>query len=197
MSKTSYLLAEDPAADLAVAEAMAAELEEYIVKDELYRTVIARTPAGDQKISMAGGDLLARLYRLEGERAALLPEQVRRLDDLQQRVDATIYSLKSRFHARLQREIKARLDSLRWFLDECREDRQRCRTNYPFEMRHRQRIEEILKRVEHELPDDLRLRLNEVDRGIRLHANQSEFVWDERLRPLFPAERYWYLYIRP
>jgi hypothetical protein len=64
-------------------------------------------------------------------------------------------------------------------------------------MRHRQRIEEILKRIGPELPDDLRIRLNEVDRGIRAHATQAEFVWDERLRPIFPAERYWYLYRRP
>ena len=39
MAKNNYVLAEEPAADLAVLEAFAAELEEYIVKDELYRTV--------------------------------------------------------------------------------------------------------------------------------------------------------------
>ena len=44
MSKSNYVLAEEPAVDLAVLEALAAELEEYIVKDELYRTVRVNLP---------------------------------------------------------------------------------------------------------------------------------------------------------
>ncbi|MEZ4718746.1 MAG: hypothetical protein R2851_22025 [Caldilineaceae bacterium] len=75
MATDSHVLAEDPAVDLTLAAAMTAELEEYIVKSDLYRTVIARTPRGDEKITMTGGDLLTRLHRLQGERARLTPAQ--------------------------------------------------------------------------------------------------------------------------
>ncbi len=54
-----------PAADLAIAVAMVEELEDYIIEDELYRTVGVRVPGrGDMRIRMTGGDLLTRLYRL-------------------------------------------------------------------------------------------------------------------------------------
>ena len=70
MSKSNYVLAEEPAVDLAVLEAFTAELEEYIIKDELYRTVRVHLPAGDQMIQMSGGDLLTRIFRLSAERDA-------------------------------------------------------------------------------------------------------------------------------
>jgi hypothetical protein len=193
----SYLMAENPVTDLEIAEAMVAELEDYIINDELYRTLIVRTSAGDENIRMTGGDLLARLHRLQGERDRLNADQRIRLDAAQRRADEIIYSYKTRFHERLAREMKARLDSLKWFLDECAEDPRRCRTEFPFEMRNRQRIEEILKQVGPTTPEELAERLRAVDRRIRMIAQGSDFIWDARVKHIYPPERYWYLYMRP
>ena len=49
MSKTSYVAAEDPVVDLEISQQMAAELEDYIVKDELYRAMTVRTTAGEER----------------------------------------------------------------------------------------------------------------------------------------------------
>ena len=141
MLKTSVLMAQEPTTDLVIVEAMADELEEYIVANELYRTLSLRTAEGNQTLQMTGADLLTRLYRLQGERNQLSTADQARLDAVQTRVDDTIYSLRNRFQERLQREIKARLDSLKWFLDDCLADRQRCRVEFPVEMRKVQRIE--------------------------------------------------------
>ena len=108
MSQSSHVLAEDPAVDLAIAQEMVEELETYIVNDDLYRTVIVRTPRGDEKLTMTGGDLLSRLHRLQSERDLLTPEQQATLDEVQSKADATIYSLNTRFNQRLERELKAR-----------------------------------------------------------------------------------------
>ena len=143
MSKTNYVVAEEPATDLAVLETMVGELEEYIFKNELYRTVQVRTPSGDQMLQMSGGDLLTRIFRLAAERDRLTSDQQARFDRARKQAEATIYSLRTRFHERLNREVKARLDTLNWFLDECMLDAQRSRTEYPFEMRNRQRIDVI------------------------------------------------------
>ncbi len=145
MNEEGYLMAEDPSVDLEISEIMVDELEDYIIDDELYRTVIARTSAGDKNLNMSGGDFLARLGRLQAERAALTEAEQARLDALVKRAEAVIYSLKTRFHERLNREFKARLDGLRWFLDDCAENQSKCRGEYPFEMRNRQRIEEICR----------------------------------------------------
>jgi hypothetical protein len=197
VNKPSYLMAEDPETDLEITEAMVADLEEYIVKDELYRTLIVRTSAGDQNLRMTGGALLARLHRLQGERNGLGPGLQQRVDAAQSKANEVIRSLRGRFHARLYREVRARLDSLRWFLDECFEDRQRCRSEFPFEMRNRQRIEEILKEVGSNLPAELRDGLRVIDKRIRDAAQPGEFTWDPRVQKIYPPERYWYLYLRP
>ena len=197
MSQNSYLLAEEPGVDLSITEAMVQELEDYIVGNDLYRTLIARTANGDQKLQMSGGDFLARLHRLQGERDVLTPGEQKRLDAAQQRADSTIYSLRTRFHERLGREIKARLDSLRWYLDDCRDSRAKCQTEYPFEIRNRQRIEEILKQLGNQVPPDLASVLGQVDQRIRQLTQGSGFVWDRRLEKVYPSERYWYLYQRP
>ncbi len=197
MIKTSVLMAQEPTTDLLLVEAMATELEAYILANELYRTITARTPEGDQMFQMTGADLLTRLHRLQGERSTLAPRDQERLAMVQASVDATIKSLRTRFLERLQREIKARLDSLKWFLDDCLADRQRCRVEFPFEMRNRQRIEEALKMMNNQLPAPLQDSLRQIDTRLRQVAQPSAFIWDERWKSSFPPQPYWYLYIRP
>jgi len=196
MPQTGHIMAVDPGVDLAILQAMTDELEEYLVNDELYRTVIMRTPTGDRKLTMTGASLLSVLRRLQGERYDLSLEQQERLDAVAAQVEEITGSLKTRFHARLLREMKARLGGLTWYLDDCSDDRQRCRANYPFEIRNRQRIEEIVKEVGDDMPDDLASQLDAVDGRIRYYTQPSEFVWDKRLEKIFPRDPYWYLYMR-
>jgi hypothetical protein len=197
MAKMSQVVAEDPAVDLTVVEAMTAELEAYLVGDELYRTLVVHTPKGDQKLQMTGGDLLTRLHRLRGQIDQLTPEQRSRFETAEKQAEKSIYSLRSRMVQRLQREMKSRLDSLRWFLDEWEQDRRRGRTDYPYEIRNRQRIQEILKFLGNQVPEDLKAALNQIDHRIRRMTAGSGFLWDARLQSVFPADPYWYLYATP
>jgi len=196
VSKASYLLAEEPAIDLAVVAAEIKNLEEYIIKDEVYRTVIAPTPGGDRNLQMTGGDLLSRLYRLQQQRDALTDAEQGELDNLQSQSDAIIKSLRTRFRGLAEREIKTRLNSIGWFLDDCASDQKRCRTEFPFEIRNRQRIEELLKVFEPGgLDEKLATALKSMDQRIRMSARASDFIWDERLESAFPKSPYWYLYV--
>jgi hypothetical protein len=197
MAKNNYVLAEEPAADLAVLEAFAAELEEYIVKDELYRTVRVHLPTGDQMIQMSGGDLLTRIFRLAAERDRLTPEQQARFDAARSAVEQTIYSLRTRFHQRLLREVKARLDSLNWFLDECASEPARCRGEYPFEIRNRQRIDAVVQELGGDLTPELKSQIGRTDERLRMIVRPGNFAWDSRLEGVFPRTRFWYLYVSP
>jgi len=197
MAKDSILKVEEPGIDLEIAEAFVAELDNYIIKDDLYRTVFVRTGEGEINLQMTGGDLLARLHRLQGEADALLADEQRRLATAQHEADRIIHSLKTRFHQRLQREMKTRLDSLRYYLDELDDDRQAAGSNFPFEMRNRQRIEEIVKQLGRDATGDLLTQLRQIDNRIRQVGKPSDFTWDARVRRVYPQERYWYLYMRP
>ncbi len=193
----SYLAAEEPAVDLQIAEIMLNELEAYIIGTDLYRTVLVGTSAGDSRMNMSGGDFFARLGRLQGERDALSEDEQARLDQVQTRADEIAYSLQSRFNQRLNQELKSRMDSIRYFLNECGEASGRCREEYPFEMRNRQRITEILRLLGDDADPELLKSLEAVDQRILRISKESPFVWDERLSSVYPQPKYWYLYRRP
>ena len=197
MSQTSHVLAETPAIDLAVLAAEVTELEEYIVKGEVYRTLRVPTTAGVQQVQMSGGDVLTRLFRLEGERERLPVEQRSQVKELALQARSTIYSLRTRFHDLLKREVKARIDSLNWFLDDVSGDPKRARTDYPYEIRNRQRIAAIVDELAEDFTPELKVELKRVDERIRLIVQPAAFVWDSSLELLFPRERFWYLYVSP
>ncbi len=197
MSKLSTTVATDPAIDLAVVREMATEFDNFIVDDEVYRTVVIRTERGDERIQSSGGDLLARMHRLSAQRDQLSAAQQSEWDDQKKQVEQLIKDFRSRFHDLLVREAKARLNSLKWFLDECQEDRRQCRIQYPFEIRNRQRVGEIWKALEQSAPATFKSEIEAIDRRIRGMTAPSEFVWDSRVQSLYPKESYWYLYALP
>ena len=117
------------------------------------------------------------------------------IDQLAADADKIIYSLKTRFNQRLVRELKARTDALRWWLDDAAQNPNEARANYPYEIRNRQRIEEIVKRLGNEMPQENAAALAAVDRRLRPSASGKSFVWDAALASVFPQEPYWYLYV--
>ena len=197
MAKNNYVMSVNPAVDLAVLEAENDELQDYIVGNDLYRTVHVRTPEGDQTVQMSGGDVLTRIFRLAGEAERLTPDQQRRFATARTAAEQTIYSLRTRFHALLNREVKARLDALNWFLDDASVDPKRARSEYPFEIRNRQRVEVILRELGSDLLPELKQQLQRVDGRIRVVAQPTGFIWDSQLEPIYPHDSFWYLYVNP
>jgi hypothetical protein len=195
MNLESHVVAVNPTTDLLIVKEMVGELENYIVNEDLYRTVTVRTPSGDARLQMTGGDLLTRLYRLSRERARLSPAEQQSLDALQAESEKIIYSLKSRFQQRLVRELKARTDALKWYLDDAAQTPVEGKANYPYEIRNRQRIEESIKALGNNVPGENAAALAQVDRRLRGMGRGADFVWDESLAEVFPSQPYWYLYV--
>jgi hypothetical protein len=197
MSKLSTTVAADPAIDLAVIREMVTEFQDYILGDEVYRTLIIRMGRGDERIQSSGGDLLARLHKLNAQADELSPAQQQEFADLRRRLDESMADFRTRFHALLERETRARLNSLKWFLDECQEDRRQCRIQYPFEIRNRQRMAEIWKILSQNPPQGLRSQIDAIDRRIRSLTAPADFVWDDQVKTVYEREEYWYLYVLP
>lgn len=195
MNLESHVVAENPSTDLQIVREMVSELENYIINEDLYRTVVIRTPTGDARLKMTGGDLLTRLYRLSRERARLSSAEQQELDALQAESERIIYSLKTRFQQRLVRELKARTDALKWYLDDAAQTPHEGKSNYPYEIRNRQRIEEIVKALGNHVPAENAVALANVDRRLRGMGSGAAFVWDPALAEVFPSQPYWYLYI--
>lgn len=197
MSTTEHATPESPTADLAVIEAMSNELENHLVANEVYRTIIIDSDGSGQPHKMSLGELLARLNRLMAERPNLPPETKNRVDNVLAQFETTSHELLSRYHELLVREVRTRLNALRWFLEDCAEDRERCRSEFPFEMRNRQRITEIVKALGDALPAELADEIAEVDARIRNLTHEAEFTWQDKLQIVYPEDAYWYLYVLP
>ena len=103
--------------ELTIIEALANELETYIVHGNIYRTLLISTTSGQRKMTMSGGDLLVRLNRLREQYAVLSLEQQGRFEHVASQVQRIIDSLRTRFHDLLRRELKARTDQLNWNVD--------------------------------------------------------------------------------
>lgn len=193
----STTVAATPGEDLAVVREMANEMQDYLLGDDVYHTLVVKTPQGEERIQSSCGDLLARLHKLAGQEKQLSGAQREELTAIRRRIDASTGSMRSRYHGLMEREIRARLNSLQWYLDDCAEDSRACRVQYPFEIRNRQRIAELMKALGDSAPADLQTGLESIDRRLREATVSAEFVWDKRVRDVYPRDEYWYLYVLP
>ena len=201
-SRLSTVIAAAPETDLAVVAAMAAQFESYILKGQVYRTVVVPTPgdhrgAGERPVQSSGGDVLARLHKLAAQSDSLSPEQKETLAEAKAQIDTATARLPSHYQALLLREARARLNSLNWFLDDCNENRRECRVQYPFEIRNRQRIAEIGKALEAGSAEALATQLASVDQRLQGMLAGREFVWEAAVSHVYPRVEYWYLYGLP
>ncbi|MEM7127032.1 MAG: hypothetical protein AAF702_11935 [Chloroflexota bacterium] len=131
--------------ELSVLRSMAGELEDYIIEGEVYRTVLVPQGGGNSSSQMSGGDLLARLAELQEASPTMSATEQAQVAETAEQIQATIRSLRTRFHGILERELKARRDISKWD-DEERINQDKDK-NYiaPAEMDNRKRIDIIRK----------------------------------------------------
>lgn len=195
--KLSTTVAATPVEDLAIVREMANELQDYLLGEEVYHTLVVVTSQGEERIQSSCGDLLARLHKLAGQSKLLSPAQRDELSSIHRRIDATTKTMQTRYHGLIIREVRARLNSLQWYLDDCDEDRRQCRVQYPFEIRNRQRIGEMVKVLGDKQPPDIQAEIAAIDSRLRETTVSADFVWDNRVKDVYPREEYWYLYVLP
>lgn len=195
--RQSTTVAATPEEDLAVVREMANEMQDYLLGEDVYRTLVVTTNQGEERVQSSCGDLLARLHRLDSENHRLTQAQRDELTAIKRRISAGTGPMRARYSGLIQREIRARVNSLKWYLDDCQEDTRACRVQYPFEIRNRQRVAELLKALDDETPNDIRAEVEAVDRRLREATAGAAFVWDKRVQDVYPKEEYWYLYALP
>ncbi len=197
MVKPSTVIAPSIQEDLLVVRAMADQIDGYFVDDEVFRTLIVDTDEGPRRLDSSLGDVLSRLYRLEAQSERLTPEQRAQLDAARRAIQDALRTMHSRFVELATREIRSRLTSLSWYLDDCQDNLRQCRVQYPFEIRNRERIEHLMEALGEDLSPEVRRSVAAVDSRIRSLTEPADFVWDERIRAIYPQERFWYLYVLP
>lgn len=192
-TKLSTVIAAAPATDLAIVQEMAGQLESYLLQGEVYRTIVLPLRAAE-RVQTSGGDLLARLHKLSAQSDALSEQERQTLANAKAKIAETTGRLRVQYQTLLLREAKARLHSLKWFLDDCQESPQEGRVQYPFEIRNRQRVAEIGKALDEDGTAELTAQLTSIDQRLRTLTGGTAFVWDKSVAHVYPRSEYWYLY---
>jgi hypothetical protein len=179
--------------DIRVVSEMAAGLVPYVYEQELYGPMPPNMPR------LTFGGLLMRLHRLHALRDRLSPEQQAKVDAAQAALDKARKDWPVAFEGKLEREIDARLKTLGGLLQECRDDQRHCGEAYPSEIEKRVMLEHLADaaQAQNTLTDVQKAGIKGFDTSMRGYAQESAFIWDERLQPAYPRSPFWFLYMRP
>ena len=129
---------------LAITQAMADELTDYLMGDSLYRQLVVKTPTGTKQPKMTIGALLENLELLRWEKESLSTGQQAALAAIEQKVDLGRSAFAQQWQAHLRRELKGLLNSWRWYLDEAGSSSS-AGENYASEVHIRTRIDLVMR----------------------------------------------------
>lgn len=182
---------------LAIADAMADELADYLMGDNLYRQLIVKTPTGVKQPKMTVGALLENVRNLEWEEAQLSGDQRRRLRDIKDRIALERGSFGAPWRTMLRREFKALLDSWRWYLDDAGRDPD-ARENYSREAHIRTRIDVVQEALAKDpLSTEYRRELSGLDARLRPMLHGGAYAGPSDYESRYPADQAWWLYGQP
>ncbi|NPA90097.1 MAG: hypothetical protein GXO55_01410 [Chloroflexi bacterium] len=184
---------------LLTVEKMVEELEDYIVRDELFRQLIVHTPWGDELPKLSLGGLVERLNFLEKHLDELPPEERERVRKARDAYERFVRQYRDLVAQRFRREFKSYLHSWKWYLDELRENPDKA-ADYPAEVHNRVRLTTLLDEMERLHlpldPEQVQL-LEQLDAWLRAHWEPGDFVWVGHDPEDYDPQKYWYLYGRP
>jgi hypothetical protein len=176
--------------DLKTLAAMASGLTPYLYESEMYGYLDGDLP----KLTLGG--LLMRLHRLGHLAPSLNTEQ----QTLISKAHATFETERSHwavhYDQKLQHELQSRVDSFDQFLNEWAEDPSGSSANYPTQAEKRVMIKHLQQEATERgvLSDMYRTRITEIDQKLHHALTECDFIFDERLRDIYPHTEFWWLY---
>ncbi len=187
----------DMASRLAVTQAMAEELADYLRRgDNLYQPMHVQTPGGTEDPVLTVGALLDNIAALRSA-AGLTAEQQDALSAIEAKVDHDRRALREQWDALLSRELKALLDSWKWYLDDAETD-QRARDRYRSEVHARTRLDLVLRALgEDQSVAEQQKRLAGLDARLRAMWKPGAYIGPTGRQAEYPEEGAWWLYGRP
>ncbi len=184
--------------DVKEALTMAKGLEDYVRGQELYGNsgggFFSKMPA------LTVGALAMRLRRLEVLSSDLTAEQRQQARQAQTLYDDVAKEWRVHFEEKVLREINSRVDAMRQFFQEAKQNAKSASGNYLPEVLRRTIIQELLIVVDTLgiEGDNLRPKVKVSDTALRTYSTQpSDFIWNPLLQQVYSPQVYWWLYHRP
>lgn len=194
MSK-DYTLAQD----LREAQAFADNLESYVQGDQLYGSVGGGFFTGGRMPALTAGSLAMRLRRLSVLEHKLSAEQRLQLEAVRKKQEAVRKQWYAHYKAKLEREVKSRIDAMRPFFEEAQSDPKLASKVYGPEVLRRTIAEEAIHALAEigEDVSDLKRKAKAADAALRRYVEPAEFAWNTELEEAYPKDHYWWMYVAP
>ena len=182
---------------LAITQAMADELTDYLMGGNLYRQLMVKTPGGLKQPKMTIGALLENVQALSWERARLTAAQRDQLAAIEDHIVVARGAFAAPWVGLLRRELKALLDSWKWYLEDAGRDAD-ARERYGQEAHIRTRIDIVQAELAGDpLAAEQRRELGNLDAQLRAMLAGSSYAGPRGSESRYPASRAWWLYGRP
>lgn len=178
--------------DLRYLRAGLADLEAYLLSDELYWPIGVKPPHGDPPYPRLtpGGILLSRQSLVN---RGLNADQTQEYAELTTKLDEMRLDWQTAWQAKARRSFSSRLVQWSNFMEDYRKQPENNTDRYAYEVRGRV----MLQLLEPESPAVTGAELELVkglDRVLEACLKPGAFVWDPGLSPSFPQSQFWYLY---
>jgi hypothetical protein len=181
--------------DLEVLEAMAAEMNEYLMSDVLFWPM----RQGNLPRLTVGGYLM-REHRLRALAELLSGEERQRLDAAVEQFDQALAEKVVRFEGRATEELAARLRQWGEYLRDLKGEGGGNTGYYPSAVETRAIIAALVDKLErppYRLGENATQQVGMLDQNLRTHWQPGDFVWPGEWQAAYPQGRYWWLYGRP
>lgn len=182
--------------DLKILEAMAAEMEDYLLRSE----VTQWTLAGLDTPKLTIGGYLMRQHRLQALRDRLTSSEQSRLDAAVERFEQALVEKVVRFEHRVHQELHTRLGEWGGCLRNLSHQMEVDPSYYASVVDTRVVITAMidkLKNPPYRLDKQIINEVTVLDRNLRSRWQPGEFVWLSLWQPAYPPEKYWWLYGTP
>jgi hypothetical protein len=173
------------------------DMETYLLQDELFWPL--STPAGVSSTfpRLTIANVLLTLNELEAQEDEMAPTQYSKASSLQTQWEALHTKWLSAVITKSVEEMRARLNLWKAYITDLEEYDNR-QWSYEQEVTQRVRYALLSERIGRTaVPEKLDDLMQSVDSHALSLTTPTEFVWDERLEPLYPQDRYIFLYRRP
>lgn len=185
--------------DLREAQAFVDSLEGYVQGDQLYGSVGGGFFTSGRMPALTAGSLAMRLRRLTALEHKLSAEQRLQLDAIRKKHEAIRKQWYAHYKAKLEREVKSRLDAMRPFFEEAQSDPKLASKVYGPEVLRRTIAEEAILALADigEDVSELQRKAKAADAALRRYVEPAEFAWNMELEEAYPKDAFWWMYVAP
>jgi len=165
------------------------ELEDYLLSEELYWTLASNRQSAALSRLTLGGLLMAlvRLSCLPGT-----PHDMFLFQDLQDQLAVIREKRRSVWEQKVTREIGARLDLWRNYLEDYQQFPEKHYDAYQQEVRWRVMLQLLEREISSPFPEEAILQA--LDEMLHTFLVPGKFIWESVLSKVFERQEYWFLY---